>query len=168
LYRVARKHAGGAGGEGFAISLPILYEKSGAEGTYRRFKFEIAKIVRENDLPGFALALEAGASDPLLRMTRREMVVTEPQTAMRGASPTKKRPARTAEPAQQLPLLRAHLADDMLARIRREFPGWDVYALKAEFDSWLHDDPERAPDNYGSAFYGFVKQYHARNRHMLG
>jgi plasmid replication initiation protein len=39
LYRVARKHAGGSGPEGFAISLPTLFEKSGAEGTYRRFKF---------------------------------------------------------------------------------------------------------------------------------
>ena len=31
LYRVARKHAGGAGEEGFAISLPTLFQKSGAE-----------------------------------------------------------------------------------------------------------------------------------------
>ena len=58
LYRVARKHAGGAGEEGFAISLPTLFEKSGAEGTYRRFKFEMLAIVRRNDLPGFDLALE--------------------------------------------------------------------------------------------------------------
>ena len=40
LYRVARKHAGGAGAAGFAITLPTLFEKSGAEGPYRRFKFE--------------------------------------------------------------------------------------------------------------------------------
>lgn len=33
LYRVARKHAGGAGEGGFAISLPTLFEKSGAGGT---------------------------------------------------------------------------------------------------------------------------------------
>jgi plasmid replication initiation protein len=37
LYRVARKHAGGNGADGFAISMPILFEKSGTEGTYRRF-----------------------------------------------------------------------------------------------------------------------------------
>jgi plasmid replication initiation protein len=47
LYRVARKHAGGAGADGFAISMPTLFEKSGAEGDYRRFKFEIAKIAKE-------------------------------------------------------------------------------------------------------------------------
>ena len=45
LYRVARKHAGGNGADGFAISMPILFEKSGAEGTYRRFKFEILRII---------------------------------------------------------------------------------------------------------------------------
>jgi plasmid replication initiation protein len=47
LYRVARKHAGGAGEVGFAIAMPTLFEKSGAEGQYRRFKFEIAKIVEQ-------------------------------------------------------------------------------------------------------------------------
>jgi plasmid replication initiation protein len=46
LYRVARKHAGGAGEGGFIIPLPTLFEKSGAEGTSRRFKFETQAIVR--------------------------------------------------------------------------------------------------------------------------
>lgn len=76
LYRVARKHAGGAGTDGFAISMPTLFEKSGAEGDYRRFKFEMAKIARENELPGYSLALEVKSdSEPLLRMTRRDRLV---------------------------------------------------------------------------------------------
>jgi len=73
LYRVARKHAGGAGSDGFAISMPTLFEKSGAEGEYRRFKFEIAKIARENELPGYSLEIEQREdAEPLLRMTRRD------------------------------------------------------------------------------------------------
>jgi len=73
LYRVARKHAGGAGSDGFAISMPTLFEKSGAEGDYRRFKFEMTKIARENDLPGYALEIEQrDDAEPLLRMTRRD------------------------------------------------------------------------------------------------
>lgn len=73
LYRVARKHAGGAGADGFAISLPTLFEKSGVEGDYRRFKFELAKIVKENALPGYRLGLEQReGAEPLLRMTRRD------------------------------------------------------------------------------------------------
>ncbi|KTT98275.1 plasmid replication initiator protein [Sphingomonas yabuuchiae] len=73
LYKVARKHAGGAGEGGFAISMPTLFEKSGAEGQYRRFKFEIAKIAERNELPGYGLTLEQaeGKREPSLRMRRR-------------------------------------------------------------------------------------------------
>jgi hypothetical protein len=55
----------------------------------------------------------------------------------------------------------------MIQKIRQDFPGWDVYALQAQFDAWIADDDDRQPDNYASAFYGFVKQYHARHRHQL-
>lgn len=81
LYRVARKHAGGHGAEGFAVALPTLFDKSGAEGDYRRFKFELHRIAKRNALPEFYLAWETtplrgkaanGASaEPVLRMTRR-------------------------------------------------------------------------------------------------
>lgn len=75
LYRVARKHAGGHQGEGFAISLPTMFEKSGAEGAYRRFKFELKKIAKANDLPEFHLAWEEPIKgEPHLRMTRRSML----------------------------------------------------------------------------------------------
>lgn len=74
LYRVARKHAGGAGEGGFAISMPVLFEKSGAEGQYRRFKFEMLKLAEKNALPGYALSVETAARDgePMLRMKRTE------------------------------------------------------------------------------------------------
>ncbi len=69
LYRVARKHAGGNGSDGFAISMPILFEKSGAEGTYRRFKFEILRIIRQNKLPGFSFSVRSdSAGEPLVHM----------------------------------------------------------------------------------------------------
>jgi plasmid replication initiation protein len=72
LYRVARKHAGGAGEAGFAIAMPTLFEKSGAEGEYRRFKFEIIKLAEKNALPGYDLAIEGLGTrkEPLLRMRR--------------------------------------------------------------------------------------------------
>ena len=82
LYKVARKHAGGAGEAGFAISLPTLFEKSGAEGQYRRFKFEIAKIAERNELPGYAVTVEQvpGKREPALRMRRRSEADTEHTT----------------------------------------------------------------------------------------
>ena len=72
LYRVARKHAGGAGEAGFAIAMPTLFEKSGAEGEYRRFKFEIIKLADKNALPGYELSIEGAKErkEPLLRMRR--------------------------------------------------------------------------------------------------
>ncbi len=74
LYKVARKHAGGAGENGFAISLPVLFEKSGAEGEYRRFKFELLKLAEKNALPGYDLIIEQTSenSEPLLRMCRND------------------------------------------------------------------------------------------------
>ncbi|PNU04740.1 replication initiator protein A [Novosphingobium guangzhouense] len=71
LYRVARKHAGGAGEGGFAISMPVLFEKSGAEGQYRRFKFEMLKLAEKDDLPGYGLSIEtAKDGEPMIRMKR--------------------------------------------------------------------------------------------------
>jgi plasmid replication initiation protein len=162
LYRVARKHAGGAGEGGFAIPLPTLFEKSGAEGTYRRFKFETQAIARCNDLPGFDLSLELTGKEPSLRMSRRvadksgQGMAAQPKGAARP-------PAQSARP-RSMPLFNV-LSDETLERVRRNFPGWDIYALKAEFDAWLADGNGRQPVDYQAAFYGFMRQYDARNRH---
>jgi plasmid replication initiation protein len=145
LYRVARKHAGGNGADGFAISMPTLFKKSGAEGTYRRFKFEILRIVKRNDLPGYALAVRAGSEgEPLVHMLRHEYAGKgEPQTWT--PTPPRRRPlprvdALSAQPLPLLTPIMRNLSDRTIEQIRREFPGWDVYALKADFDEWLDAD----------------------------
>jgi plasmid replication initiation protein len=149
LYRVARKHAGGAGEGGFAIPLPTLFEKSGAEGTYRRFKFEVHAIVRRNDIPGFYLSLETKRSEPVLRMVRAELANDE-TTAK---SPARKprdvaRPSSSTSPAP-LPLFgQRALSEATIRHIRHDFPGWDIYALQAEFDAWLAGAPGRSPKDY--------------------
>jgi plasmid replication initiation protein len=81
LYRVARKHAGGNDGMGFAVTVKTLFEKSGAEGSYRRFKFEMEKIVERNHLPEFFLIWEVDerSKEPRVRMIRRsELDFTHP------------------------------------------------------------------------------------------
>lgn len=173
LYRVARKHAGGHGATGFTISMPTLFEKSGAEGTYRRFKFEIAAIVRRNELPGYDLALEVAAdAEPSLLMRRASPLLTAAEgTAPPPRQPRKPRPQKVPTPtaAEQasLDLGFTYLSDDTLSQVRRDFPGWDVHALKAEFDTWVAGGADRAPRDYQKAFYGFVKQHHAKHRHEL-
>ena len=196
LYKVARKHAGGAGEGGFSISMPTLFEKSGAEGAYRRFKFEIAKIAERDPLPGYSLSLEQpqGKREPALRMSRR---VSEPATMKAKApvkAPTAKAvaaasPARSASltfpRAQAEPVFDAsdvirrtvaglssratsgELTDATLATLRADCPGWDYQSLHQDFRNWLDADPTRTPVNYQKAFIGFVRRFHEKNRHTL-
>jgi plasmid replication initiation protein len=172
LYRVARKHAGGAGEAGFSIAMPTLFDKSGAEGQYRRFKFEITAIVRQNALPGYCLALTPAAtsSEPLVHIVRRGAASAPAKTtaapAKTGPSPAPANRARKALPAPEEP--RGYLTDATLDHLRANYRGWDFHALHAEFKSWLHADAERTPDRYQSAFIGYVRRYHEKNRHQLG
>lgn len=109
LYRVARKHAGGAGEGGFAISMPVLFEKSGAEGQYRRFKFELLKLAERNGLPGYSLSVEQGRDgEPMIRMTRADSKdgaeKALPETAAAERAPDNvspgKHPAKTSARAE--------------------------------------------------------------------
>lgn len=191
LYKVARKHAGGAGEGGFAIPLPTLFEKSGAEGQYRRFKFEIAKIAERDELPGYALSIETadGKREPSLRMRRRaDESAKTASVSDRVSKP--KRPARAAEPSSDLSgapsdidaaaLIRrsvtglatrssfGEITEATLAKLRAECPGWDYQTLHADFRTWIEADPARTPVSYQNAFIGFVRRFNAKNRHTLG
>lgn len=55
LYRIARKHVPGAGPTGFRINLDTLWKKTGAAGSYRRFKHDVRWICEANPLPGYRL-----------------------------------------------------------------------------------------------------------------
>lgn len=135
LYRVARKHAGGHGETGFPISFTTLFEKSGAEGSFKRFKFELLKIAARNPLPDYSLLVEQlDRSDPLLRMTRRD-----------GA------------PAARLTQPSSELDPRTLDRLRRDFPGTDIASVRRDFDRWLANSGKNAYD-YPAAFYGFIKR----------
>lgn len=54
LYRTARKHIGGHG-ETFEFSIEKLYEKSGSEREFKKFKSDLKKVVLQNDIPGYFL-----------------------------------------------------------------------------------------------------------------
>lgn len=206
LYRVARKHAGGAGEGGFAISMPTLFEKSGAEGPYRRFKFEIIKIAARNALPGYQLSIEdgEGRKEPMLRM-RRDDGAAEPRLAegmaAKGQSgPTDPLPApkvSSRKPSNQdtsaqveaasargasfdaISLIggtvarlsdkamRGYMTEETITLLRSECPGWDLYNLHAEFETWVNADPSRTPANWQRAFIGYVRRWHEKHRHEL-
>lgn len=186
LYRTARKHAG-VQPDGFAIALPTLFEKSGAEGLYRKFKFEILKIVKENNLPSYHLAVEQARSsdEPLLRMVHRNHVSGE-QAKAESASPAlgripragsaRKQPARTrtavspapATPPAPTPSSTQTVSERVLNGLREDCPGLDLDNLQIEFKNWLAADPQRKPNHYELAFAAWVRQYYDRNRYSLG
>jgi plasmid replication initiation protein len=206
LYRVARKHAGGAGEGGFAISMPTLFEKSGAEGPYRRFKFEIIKIAAKDALPGYQLSIEVSEArkEPMLRM-RRDDGAAEPRVAD-GKTPQKSsgsaNPSSTSKVSSRKPsgqdksapvkpaaspaasvdatsfinkavaglsdkATRGFMTDETLTVLRSECPGWDLYNLHAEFESWVNADSSRTPANWQRAFIGYVRRWHEQHRHEL-
>ena len=154
LYRVARKHAGGAGEDGFTISFPVLYEKSGSEGSYRRFKYEMLALVQRDAMPGYELVLEIADSEPSLLMTRRDGAIPR-----ESRSPSTR--GRTQAVAGELPLFPASRLDgDMIGRFRSLYPAWDVHGIQAEFDAWIAKAPaKRQPQDYRKAFLGFAKTF---------
>ncbi|MCJ2086736.1 replication initiator protein A [Methylobacterium sp. E-005] len=73
LYRVARKHAGGNGSAGWSGRMRMLFEKSGADGTFARFAFEMRQLAVANDLPEFALSSQTNArGEEVIHMRLKE------------------------------------------------------------------------------------------------
>ena len=195
LYRVARKHAGGAGEAGFAIGFPTLFEKSGAEGPYRRFKFELLAIARHDQLPGFTLSVEDGKTEPSLRMRRRAnadgvagnvvMSATRSPSISSGPSdkivvvgqgvsvarprtdPSVAAPRRSPSKSGGERGGEAVALADLISGIGARYPGWDMDNMRSEFDAWIAGDPNRMPHDYGKAFDGFMRRHHERNKHQL-
>lgn len=54
LYRTARKHAGN-NKDGWEFSIKKLYEKSGSEREFKKFKSDIRSAVKENDIPDYSM-----------------------------------------------------------------------------------------------------------------
>jgi plasmid replication initiation protein len=54
LYRTARKHVGGHG-KNWEFSVETLYEKSGSEREFKKFKSDLKIAVLQNDTPGYHL-----------------------------------------------------------------------------------------------------------------
>ncbi len=179
LYKVARKHAGGAGEGGFAISMPTLFDKSGAEGDYRRFKFEMLKIADRNTLPGYALAVEhsEGKREPIVRMRRRgdEPAAGQVRYSAPQADPLHSVTSETSVDAGSAirniigglagKASAGFITDDTRAALRQSCPGWDFDQLHADFSAWVGNDASRTPVNWQGAFIGFVKRHHERNKH---
>jgi len=53
---------------------------------------------------------------------------------------------------------RGFMTDKTIDLLRRECPGWDLYALHAEFERWVAGHAERTPTDWQRAFVGWVRR----------
>ncbi len=54
LYRTSRKHAGN-NEKGWEFSIEKLYEKSGSEREFKKFKSDLKSAVLDNDIPDYSM-----------------------------------------------------------------------------------------------------------------
>jgi plasmid replication initiation protein len=130
VYELARKHCGRQ--PDWRVSIGVLALKSGSASPVRVFRRMIRDMITADHLPEYSLAEEPG---DILRVTRRDTVVL-PGTLQAG------------------PMLKAATLD----KARALMPGWDVYALQADWrDLWERTGrpPLRSPD---AAFLGWLKK----------
>ena len=94
-------------------------------------------------------------------------------------SEPKPEPAPAADHAEVSKLLRSAVAglsdkatrgfmtDETIEHLREKCPGWDLYALHADFERWVDADAARLPANWQKAFIGWVKRHHEKHKHEL-
>lgn len=127
LYELCRKHCGGQ--SRWQIGLDLLRQKCGSVSALRRFREHVRKVIGDDHLPDYTLSL---CDDVLTCRPRREA---------------------SAISAHRGPIIRPGTYD--LAR--KAAPGYDVYALEADWRSWWIKSGEPALRSPDGAFIGFCR-----------
>lgn len=133
LYELARKHCGRQ--PEWRISLEVLQKKAGSTSPRRVFRSMLRDVIESGNIPDYTLMLDEG---DLLWVTPQAVV--EPVLPGVGLGPQSLAPLR----------------DATLDQARARAPGWDIYALEAEWRGvWARSGRPvlRAPDR---AFLGWL------------
>ncbi|MEL7114013.1 MAG: replication initiator protein A [Pseudomonadota bacterium] len=125
LYELARKHCGNQ--RHWRVSLETLLKKSGSTSPRRVFRAMVREIIRADSLPDYTLTEAPG---DIIEVTRKQSEVIEPGAGLA-------------------------LKPETLEAARAAAPGWDIYALEAEWQAFAAKSPPRDPD---AAFLGWVKK----------
>ncbi len=129
VYELARKHCGRQ--ENWRVSVDTLLKKSGSASPRRVFRAMIRAMIASDHLPDYRMEEEPG---DLIRFSLRDGVVESPPVA----------PPVVSEAARD--------------KARALMPGWDVYALEAEWRGvWDRTGRTRlrSPD---AAFLGWLRK----------
>lgn len=133
IYEIARKHCGHQ--SEWRISLAKLQLKCGSNSTEKEFRRLLRAIVEEDrkfdHMPDYSIKLDDD-----------DMVVFKSRGTLDGNSGTQDYPESRLRP-------------ETLEDARIVAPGWDVYLLKSEWESWV-TEPPRDPD---AAFVGFCRKW---------
>jgi len=130
VYELARKHCGRQAE--WHVSLAVLARKSGSASPIRVFRKMLRDMIAADHLPDYHLAEEPG---DIIVVRRRDVVVVPGQPVPAG------------------PALKAAT----IGKARAMMPGWDVYALEADWRDMWHRSGRprlRSPD---AAFLGWLK-----------
>lgn len=106
LYELARKHCGRQ--PEWRISVEVLHKKSGSTSPRRVFRAMLREAIAQDQIPDYLLELDA---DDILRVTPRAAVIERP--LLQNSLPP--------------------LATATLETARSRAPGWDIYALEADW-----------------------------------
>jgi plasmid replication initiation protein len=128
IYELARKHCGKQ--DHWRISVETLLKKSGSASPRRVFRKMIRDMIAANHLPDYEMSEEEG---DIIRFTSRARVLD-------------------SEGPQLRPLKSA-----ALERARDMAPGWDVYALEADWRAYWAASGKPKLHSAEQAFLGFVK-----------
>lgn len=129
VYELARKHCGRQAE--WHISLEVLARKSGSASPLRVFRKMMRDMIAADTLPDYHLSEEPG---DIIAVRRRDVVVA---------------PGAMTWPALKLATLET---------ARSMMPGWDIYALEADWREVWHRSGRpklRSPD---AAFLGWLKK----------
>ena len=128
VYELARKHCGRQ--PEWRVSMATLAGKSGSASPLRVFRKMIRDMIAADHLPDYSLREEPG---DLLLVTRRDGVVIAP-----GAGPVLK--AATLDAARAM------------------MPGWDIYALEADWREMWNRSGRPKLRSADAAFLGWLKK----------
>jgi plasmid replication initiation protein len=69
LYRTARKHVGN--NDQWEFSIEKLYEKSGSEQEFKKFKYDLKKAITDNDIPNYFLEWKEDGTKTSVRFSNK-------------------------------------------------------------------------------------------------
>jgi plasmid replication initiation protein len=128
IYEIARKHCGRQ--NSWRVSVDLLLKKSGSASPRRVFRKMLRDMIAAGHLPDYEMMEEPG---DMIRFTLRDAVVEVRSHAVPVVTP------ETLEAARALA------------------PGWDVYALEADWRGFWTSSGRPRLRNPEAAFLGFVK-----------